>query len=99
MSLVAISPSNDPDWVTALLNLGERGLYPGAVLIDSGSFGGDEANTGLREILAVSGVTVRTVAKGQEFDTIRAELGVETYSTTAPRSAYAIARASGVSRG
>ena len=99
MSLVAISPSNDPDWVTALLNLGERGLYPGAVLIDGGSFGGDESNTELREILAVSGVTVRTVAKGQEFDTIRAELGVETYSTTAPRSAYAIARASGARRG
>ena len=92
MSLVAITPSSEPDWATALLNLGGRGLFPGAVLIDGESFGGTGSNDEIRDLLATSGVSVRTVRQGQEFDTIRPEIGVDSFSTTAPRSAFAVSR-------
>lgn len=77
VSLVAITPSADPSWVSSLLHLRGRGLFPSAVLLDGASFGGDASNEELQQTLALAGVSVRTVKKGQRFDTIRAEGGLE----------------------
>ena len=92
MSLVAISPSDDVNWGSALLNLSGRGLFPGAVLIDGESFGGTGANHEIHGLLATAGVSLRTVRQGQKFESIRAEIGTEAYSGATPRSAFAVSR-------
>ena len=71
MSIVAISPSADAAWPAALLQLGQRGLYPGGILLDAPSFNGAASDTTLQSFGATNGIPIHTVAQGARFDTIR----------------------------
>ncbi len=71
MSIVAISPSADAAWPAALLQLGQRGLYPGGILLDAPSFNGAVGETTLQSFSATHGIPIHTVSQGARFDTIR----------------------------
>lgn len=71
MSVVAVTPSADPAWPTALRQLGERGLHPSAIVLDTASFNGAVGDAGLESFGASYGIPFHTVVKGARFDTIR----------------------------
>ncbi len=71
MSVVAVTPSSDPAWPIVLRQLGDRGLYPSALLLEAGSFNGVVNDSLSANFAATYGLPVRTVLKGDRFDSIQ----------------------------
>lgn len=71
MSVVAVTPSADSAWPVALRQLGDRGLYPSAFLLEAGSFNGVVGDSLSANFAATYGLPVRTVLKGDRFDSIQ----------------------------
>jgi hypothetical protein len=63
-SLLIITSSTDPDWVSALQDLVYRGLSIAVVLVDPTSFGGDQSCCDLLTTLVSAGIPVYVVRRG-----------------------------------
>ena len=76
-TVLAITPSCEPDWADALLALTHRGIAPAVVLLDPASFDplwpgslgeeGKETMQGMRALLADAGIAVHVIHKGYPF--------------------------------
>ena len=72
-SLVAITPSADPRWLTSLTQLGHRAIYPLAVAIDASTFGPGASNAGLRPAAGSAGIGFVGVDQGMRFELLKAD--------------------------
>ena len=72
-SLVAITPSADPRWLTSLTQLGHRSIYPLAMAMDAATFGSGESNAGLSQAAGAAGIGFVSVNRGVRFEMIRAD--------------------------
>lgn len=70
LSVVVITPSNDPSWLNSLALARQRAASPSVILLDAESFGGPPAPGPLGQQLAAAGLVVNEVKRGQEFRTI-----------------------------
>jgi uncharacterized protein (DUF58 family) len=64
VSIVAITPSTDQEWIGSLRGLRRRGVYGVAVLVDKQTFGGEESARTMSSALADSGIPSYVVRKG-----------------------------------
>ncbi len=71
VSLIAATPSANPEWVASLANLGQRSVFPLAVAIDASTFDALPSNAVLEGSAHASGVGFVAVGRGAEFTTIR----------------------------
>ena len=69
-SLVAISPSSSPRWITSLTEFAHQSIHPLAIAIDASSFGAQPSNTNLQAQGAASGIRIVPITKGTNFETI-----------------------------
>lgn len=92
MSVVAVTPSADPAWPIALHQVGDRGLYPSALLLEAGSFNGTTGDTLSEHYAATYGIPIRTVHKGARFDSIHAT-GLQPAPDGGPAFTFASGRA------
>lgn len=66
-SIAVITPSCDPSWVSALLNLTRRGAVPMAILLDPASFGGEGDASAMRRFLSEEGINSFLIRQGYNF--------------------------------
>ena len=71
-SLVAISPSSSPLWITSLTEFAHQSIHPLAMAIDASSFGEQPSNTTLQAQGAASGIRIASITKGTNFETLGA---------------------------
>lgn len=67
MTVAVITPSADPAWIEAIVDLIRRGLTPAAVVLDSRSFGGSHDSAAMMGELARFGVRAHLIRQGQKF--------------------------------
>ncbi|GAB4560066.1 MAG: DUF58 domain-containing protein [Anaerolineae bacterium] len=71
-TIIVITPSTDPAWISPLLPLKQKGLSPAVLLIDPGSFNGREPHEdrvmGLRGLLAEHGIVSHVIQQGFPFE-------------------------------
>lgn len=70
LSLVVITPSTEPSWLNSLALFRQRSSAPAVILLDQASFGGPHSAGLLASQLAMSGMVVHVVQRGQEFRSI-----------------------------
>ncbi len=73
LSIVVITPTTDTTWLNSLLVMRNRAAVPAVILLDQASFGGPHSTRTLANQLMTAGLSVHTVARGQEFRSITAE--------------------------
>ncbi len=66
-SVVVITPSCDPSWVSTLLGLAQRGTVPMAILLDPVSFGGTGNVSAMRKLLTEEGINSYLIGQGYDF--------------------------------
>lgn len=66
-SVVVITASCDPSWVSVLLGLTRRGAVPMAILLDPASFGGTGNVSAMRKLLTEEGINSYLIRKGYDF--------------------------------
>jgi uncharacterized protein (DUF58 family) len=73
LSVVVITPSDDPSWLNHLNLVRHRAAAPSVILLDAASFGGPHSGAALATRLLGAGMMVHVVQRGQEFRTITVE--------------------------
>jgi uncharacterized protein (DUF58 family) len=66
-TVVIVTPTEEPHWISAARDLGQRGIKVIAVLIESGSFGHPKGNQHLASELSASGISTYLVREGDDL--------------------------------
>ncbi len=67
LTAILITPSGDPEWLAALLDLEQRGVAPAVMLLDAASFGGRGNVAALVGLLSDRGIATRVIDRGFRF--------------------------------
>jgi len=70
-TVILITPSTNPDWVSSVGWLLQRGMLPTAVLLDAASFGGPAGTEVVRDLVARLAVPHLVIGKGHRFELSR----------------------------
>lgn len=78
-TLIVVTPSADPSWVSALRGLNRRGIRGVGVVIDAESFGGTRSASGVMHDLAISGIISYRIREGEAIADVLARRALELF--------------------
>jgi uncharacterized protein (DUF58 family) len=88
-TLIVITPSMDEEWVATLQSLVQRGTRAVAVMLDAGSFGGEEGTLLPLSTLVASNILTYVVRRGDDLSLALGPAGVAGEPMAQPQKAWA----------